>query len=130
MTAIGECFKLVPNKFELILLASHRVKELVAGATPLYEPESGDKDIDIAINEISNHLLNVEEVAEDSRNRIKSQLLFKDAVAQDFDDTLVSEPLEDKAPEMVEHLNEMALEDTGDVAESDFETNEAEEVVE
>ena len=47
---VEDCLEKVPNRFELVLLAAKRAKQLLKGARPLVE--SDNKDIVTALREI------------------------------------------------------------------------------
>jgi DNA-directed RNA polymerase subunit omega len=48
---VEDCLERVPNRFELVLLAARRAKQLLKGARPL--AESDNKDIVTALREIA-----------------------------------------------------------------------------
>lgn len=54
-----DCKKVIPNCFELVLLASYRAKELSRGAKPSLEKDN-DKNAVIALREISHKTLNAD----------------------------------------------------------------------
>lgn len=48
---VEDCLEQVPNRFELVLLAARRAKQLLKGARPLVD--SDNKDIVTALREIA-----------------------------------------------------------------------------
>jgi DNA-directed RNA polymerase subunit omega len=48
---VEDCLERIPNRFELVLLASKRAKQLLKGARPLVETDN--KDIVTALREIA-----------------------------------------------------------------------------
>ena len=48
---VEDCLERVPNRFELVLLAARRAKQLLKGARPLVE--SDNKEIVTALREIA-----------------------------------------------------------------------------
>jgi len=48
----GDCVKNVPSQFELVLIASNRMRELQKGEQPLVNP-GGDHNMTIALREIA-----------------------------------------------------------------------------
>ena len=48
---VEDCLERVPNRFELVLLAARRAKQLLKGARPLVE--SDNKDIVTALREVA-----------------------------------------------------------------------------
>ena len=56
---IEDCLQYVPNRFDLVLLASKRARQLMAGAEPLV-PINNDKVTVIALRELAEGLLDLE----------------------------------------------------------------------
>ena len=48
---VEDCLDKIPNRFELVLLASRRAKQLLKGAKPLIEPDN--REIVVALREIA-----------------------------------------------------------------------------
>ena len=48
---VEDCLQVVPNRFELVLSAARRAKQLLKGARPLVE--SGNKEVVTALREIA-----------------------------------------------------------------------------
>jgi DNA-directed RNA polymerase subunit omega len=48
---VEDCLERVPNRFELVLLAARRAKQLLKGARPLVESEN--KEIVTALREVA-----------------------------------------------------------------------------
>jgi DNA-directed RNA polymerase subunit omega len=48
---VEDCLQKIPNRFELVLLASKRAKQLLRGAKPLIE--SDNREIVVALREIA-----------------------------------------------------------------------------
>jgi DNA-directed RNA polymerase subunit omega len=60
---VEDCILKIPNRFELVLLASQRARDLSAGAEPTLEREN-DKDPVIALREIAEEGVDVDELRE------------------------------------------------------------------
>lgn len=60
---VEDCILKIPNRFELVLLASLRARDLSAGAEPTLEREN-DKDPVIALREIAEEGVDVDELRE------------------------------------------------------------------
>ncbi|MCH7929676.1 MAG: DNA-directed RNA polymerase subunit omega [Proteobacteria bacterium] len=58
---VEDCIIKVPNRFELVLLASQRARDLSAGTTPTIEREN-DKNPVIALREIAEATIDLEEL--------------------------------------------------------------------
>ncbi len=48
---VEDCLQKVPNRFELVMLASKRAKQLLTGAKPLVE--SDNREVVVALREIA-----------------------------------------------------------------------------
>ncbi len=65
---IEDCLKHVPNRFDLVLLASKRARQLMAGAEPLV-PVNNDKVTVIALRELAEGLLDLEALEKEPMGR-------------------------------------------------------------
>ena len=61
---VEDCVTKVPNRFDLVLMASNRARQISAGEEPLVEEEN-DKNPVIALREVAEHAISPEEM-EDS----------------------------------------------------------------
>lgn len=61
---VEDCVDKVPNRFELVLLASHRARSVSAGAPITIEREN-DKNPVVALREIAERTISSEDVKED-----------------------------------------------------------------
>ena len=73
---IEDCLKIVPNRFELALIASYRAEQLMNGSPMLYKPKKQEKNTVIALREIGMGLLDVNEIRKEMREKLKTQSLF------------------------------------------------------
>ncbi len=55
---VEDCLEHVDNRFDLVLLAARRARQIVQGADPLVPPEN-DKPTVIALREIAQNLISV-----------------------------------------------------------------------
>lgn len=58
---VEDCLKAVDNRFDLVLLAAKRARQIALGATPLVDDE-GDKPTVIALREIAEGVIDRERV--------------------------------------------------------------------
>ena len=58
---VEDCIENVINRYELVLLASKRARQIVLGSEPLVPPDD-DKPTVIALREIAENLVNTENV--------------------------------------------------------------------
>lgn len=50
---VEDCLKEIPNRFELILIAANRARELENGETSIIEGKKGEKSTVIALREVA-----------------------------------------------------------------------------
>ena len=48
---VEDCLKQIPNRFELVMLASRRARQLFKGAKPLID--SGNREVVVALREVA-----------------------------------------------------------------------------
>jgi DNA-directed RNA polymerase subunit omega len=60
---VEDCLERVPNRFELVLLAARRAKQLLKGARPLVE--SDNKEIVTALREVAAEKVRLQYAAEE-----------------------------------------------------------------
>jgi DNA-directed RNA polymerase subunit omega len=60
---VEDCLEHVENRFDLVLLAARRARQIAQGADPLVAPEN-DKPTVIALREIAENLINTESMDE------------------------------------------------------------------
>jgi DNA-directed RNA polymerase subunit omega len=61
---VEDCVIKVPNRFELVLLAAHRARDIAAGA-PLTIDRDNDKNPVVALREIADETIPIEQMTED-----------------------------------------------------------------
>ena len=79
---VEDCLEHVDNRFELVLLAARRARQISKGADPLL-PEDNDKPTVIALREIADDL-----ISNDSMDEMETQ---QEMAAIASDDELVKE---------------------------------------
>ncbi len=106
---VEDCTTLVPNRFELVVLATRRGKDIASGA-PIHVSQDNDKNAVIALREIASGKLDIDAIRnsfEQSFNKEHVALIEEDHKKDDaFGDDLISEnelskefisyPLDDK----------------------------------
>ncbi len=76
---VEDCLEYVNNRYDLVLLASKRARQIVLGADPLV-PENNDKPTVIALREIADNLVTNENI--DTINQFDTEDEFNEG---DFD---------------------------------------------
>jgi len=62
---VEDCILNVPNRFELVLLASQRAKQIASG-NPLTLPRDNDKDAVVALREIADRTVSLDQLQEET----------------------------------------------------------------
>ncbi len=57
---VEDCLDVIPNRFQLAMVASKRAKQLYKGAEPLIENKSGNKKVVLALREIAAGMIKYE----------------------------------------------------------------------
>ena len=70
---VEDCVDKVPNRFELVMLASHRAREISSGS-PLTVDRDNDKNPVVALREIADEKLVPDEVREDLIASLQKQV--------------------------------------------------------
>jgi DNA-directed RNA polymerase subunit omega len=70
---IEDCIDKLPNRFELVLLASHRARLLSQG-TPLMVERDNDKDPVVALREIAAETINKDDLREEFIHSMQKQV--------------------------------------------------------
>ena len=92
---VQDCIKIVENRFELILLAAERARNLSKGAEPLLERDR-DKNPVVALREIAEKVLNLK----DTENElVKGLQKYHEEVLTESEDNLEDEGKDRDAPE-------------------------------
>jgi len=87
---VEDCVDKFPSRFELVLVASQRARELHSGETTTLEREN-DKNTVIALREIANSTFSIEEMKE---NLIEEYQTV--TISDEEDENLLNESLENK----------------------------------
>ena len=76
---VEDCLEYVENRYELVMLATKRARQIAMGADPLV-PENNDKPTVIALREIADNLVTTENI--DTINQFDTEEEFEEG---DFD---------------------------------------------
>ena len=112
---VEDCAEVVPNRFEMVLLAALRARQISAGSSLTVDRDK-DKNPIIALREIAEKTVSVEELRE-GLIRGMQQDTFRDEAGIDFDE------LEEGLPEDHNLLENEAFDELSD-EESDEENEE------
>lgn len=88
---VEDCLSAVDNRFDLVLVASRRARQIAMGAHPLVDPEN-DKPTVVALREIAAGLMNAEILDEiDAKERAAEEY----EMAAEFAEQQVAAPESD-----------------------------------
>ena len=93
---IEDCVRNVSNRFELVVLASVRAKDIVSGSSPLLDRDN-DKETVISLREIASAKVDID----DLRKQVVKQ--EKNVVVYETVDTLVENQKKSALPEQEEN---------------------------
>ncbi|CAO5675698.1 MAG: DNA-directed RNA polymerase subunit omega [Holosporales bacterium] len=111
---VEDCIKLIPNRFELVLMAAQRTRAIASGSSITVQ-RNNDKNPVISLREIANETINIEELRKNLLKTLQNNTLFSDvdeSVDEDTQELILAEQ-EDWS------LNEIADEDLLDLHEED-----------
>lgn len=93
---VEDCVTVVPNRFELCLVASNRAKSILSGAATTLDRK--EKPAVISLREIADHLVDVDNVKENIVRSIKNRGIVEvsaedaqisEAIAEESESTMV-----------------------------------------
>jgi DNA-directed RNA polymerase subunit omega len=70
---IEDCIDKLPNRFELVLLASHRARNIAQG-TPITVDRDNDKDPVVSLREIASRNINTDDLREEFIHAMQKQV--------------------------------------------------------
>jgi DNA-directed RNA polymerase omega subunit len=110
---VEDCVIVVPNRFELCLVASNRAKSILSGAATTLDRK--EKPAVISLREIAEKIVDVEAIRKNISRTIKNRNIGK------YEDLLASVGAEEFVVEEIENQNLILKEDTfvGDNVEVD-----------
>ena len=107
---VEDCILKVDNRFELIVLAAHRGREITAGSE-LTVPRDNDKNPVVSLREIADETIEISDLQESMVASLQTQLIDDDPANKDDEDTedLESNDKEDKIEEPVNPLGKFGI---------------------
>tara|TARA_E500000178_G_C16936463_1_gene714256 strand:+ start:538 stop:981 length:444 start_codon:yes stop_codon:yes gene_type:complete len=90
-----DCVSLLPNRFQLVIYACRRARDIAAGS-PLNVEKENDKGTVIALREIADRKINLEEVKDSIIKNLQKYSPVEDTDIDEYD----SVPLKDNAAEI------------------------------
>ncbi|MCP4330838.1 MAG: DNA-directed RNA polymerase subunit omega [Alphaproteobacteria bacterium] len=83
---VEDCIVRVPNRFDLVMLASQRAREIAAGGVLTIERDN-DKNPVVALREIGDETINVEEIEESIIVGLQKHVESDDLTEDELDDS-------------------------------------------
>ena len=90
-----DCVSLIPNRFQLVIYACRRARDIIAGSHINVEPDN-DKDTVIALREIADKKVDLQEVRDSIIKSLQKYSPVEDTDIEDID----AIPLKDDASEI------------------------------
>jgi len=116
---VEDCVEIVPNRFDLVLLAAQRTRQISAGA-PLTVQRDHDKNPVVALREIASRTVSTEALQEAVIQDFQKHLHTEES-EEDFETFTVQETIYPDSPEQSEELEKMSIidQDEGAVFQDD-----------
>ena len=107
---VEDCILKVDNRFDLIVLAAHRGREITAGSE-LTVPRDNDKNPVVSLREIAEETIEVSDLKESMVVSLQTQILDDDQVNKDDEDNedLEGIEIEEKIEEPVNPLGKFGI---------------------
>ena len=107
---VEDCILKVDNRFDLIVLAAHRGREITAGSE-LTVPRDNDKNPVVSLREIADETVEVSDLKESMVVSLQTQILDDDQVNKDEEDSEDLEGIEkeEKIEEPVNPLGKFGI---------------------
>ena len=112
---VEDCINIVPNRFELVMVAAQRAKDLSAGSMVTL-PRDNDKNPVLALREISESNLSIDTLREDCIRGLQRTVSLADD-EQDLEASLSGDIREEslKAPSIMIETDDLNAEDFADI---------------
>lgn len=114
---VEDCILHVPNRFELVVLAGQRAKQIASG-TPLTIDRDNDKDAVVSLREIADRTIDLEKIKDDIiQSFCKKQMIEQAKAALNSPNSEVQEMLAEEGAQVADdadqHLGVATQEKTG-----------------
>ena len=114
---VEDCIDKFPSRFELVLVASNRARKLHSGETPNVEKDN-DKNTVIALREIADEKLSIDELKNDLVEEYQTVTLNEDEEQTDLNNDI------DDTSNIDENLLEHSLEEKDEIIDEQKNPNE------
>ncbi|MBM3568569.1 MAG: DNA-directed RNA polymerase subunit omega [Alphaproteobacteria bacterium] len=110
---VEDCVLKVPNRFELVMLASHRARSIASGA-PLTVDRDNDKNPVVALREIADATVAVPDLRETVIRGMQRQVEIDEPVEDDMSLLMSQNAMQDEAARAQASVKAAAAEDADD----------------
>ena len=94
---VEDCIEIVPNRFDLVLIAAHRARNIAAGAALTIERDN-DKTPVVALREIADKTLNLDDLRESLVMNLQRVILDDDIPEEEDQAPILAIEEGEKAP--------------------------------
>jgi DNA-directed RNA polymerase subunit omega len=105
---VEDCILKVDNRFDLIVLASHRGREISAGSE-LTVSRDNDKNAVVSLREIADETIKVDELKESMVASLQTELIDDDASNKEEDVNIEEVDEKEKVPEVENPLGKFGI---------------------
>ena len=126
---VEDCVLLVPNRFELVMLAGQRARNISAG-TPLSVERDDDKDPVVALREIAEETLELDDLRDSLIQGLRKHVEFDEPEEEEEFDLLTAEEQllsPETAPDIEEEFEEEIEDDASTVQDEEMDEGAEEE---
>jgi DNA-directed RNA polymerase subunit omega len=102
---VEDCIVNIPNRFELVALAAHRAKQISSGSE-LTLPRDNDKDAVIALREIAEKTINLEQIHEDIIQSFRKRQMVETIARPSKDSAEIQEMLAEEGKQVTDDAGE------------------------
>lgn len=110
---VEDCVEKVPNRFDLVMLAAHRARNIAAGA-PLTVDRDNDKNPVVALREIADETVGVDDMRESLIRGMQRHVEVDEPEEEDALELLAGAMMAAEQPEPAEYLRAGELVEHGE----------------
>ncbi len=105
---VEDCIIKIENRFDLIVLASHRGREISAG-DELTVPRDNDKNPVVSLREIAEETISSESLKEGLIASLQNQIVDDDSSTKDLEENEVEEVIEEPKTDLEKSLSKFNM---------------------
>ena len=105
---VEDCITKIENRFDLIVLASHRGREISAG-DELSVQRDNDKNPVVSLREIAEEAISLENLKEGLIVSLQTQIIDDESSNNDIEEKEVEEPIEEPKTDLEKNLSKFKI---------------------